>query len=125
VLQRDQRCHVGGTHEQHQRQHQRREADALSDGGPLFGAQPADHGGQLQAHQQEDAALQDERHRPPVLGVRDPMPRRQAAQRALTGDQTGDDGRHQPGRVQLLHGHRGDERGGEGEDGADRCVAHA
>ena len=70
----------------------------------------------LQAHRQEDPALQDERHGLPVLLGKTPVRRGDRGGSAARDDQAGDDGSDEAGASQVLGGDRGDERHRERED---------
>ena len=70
----------------------------------------------LQAHRQEDATLQDERHGLPVLLGETPVRRGDRGGSAARDDQAGDDGRNEAGASQVLGGDRCDEGHREGEN---------
>ena len=70
----------------------------------------------LQAHRQEDATLQDERHGLPVLLGETPVRRGDNGRASARDDQSGDDGRNEAGPSQVLGGDRCDEGHREGEN---------
>ena len=70
----------------------------------------------LQAHRQEDATLQDERHGLPVLLGETPVRRGDRGGASARDDQAGDDGRNEAGASQVLGGDRCDEGHREGEN---------
>ena len=74
----------------------------------------------LQAHRQENPALQDERHGLPILLGESPVRRGDNGRASARDDQAGDDGRDEAGSSQVLGGDRGDEGHREGENGVGR-----
>ena len=76
----------------------------------------------LQAHRQEDPALQDERHGLPVLLGETPVRRGDNGRASARDDQSGDDGRNEAGPSQVLGGDRCDEGHREGENRVGRGI---
>ena len=69
----------------------------------------------LEAHRQEDSALQDKRHGLPVLLGETPVGRGDNGRTATRDNQACDDGSDEAGASQVLGGDRGDEGHREGE----------
>ena len=72
----------------------------------------------LQAHRQENPALQDERHGLPILLGESPVRRGNRGGAAARDDQAGDDGRDEAGASQVL----GRDRGNEGHREREDCI---
>ena len=77
TLQAEHREHEERAHHEHREQRDRRDAAAELDAAGLV-RDVVDDGRQLEAHHEEDRALEDELDRAPVLHVRQPVLRREA-----------------------------------------------
>ena len=114
----------GGTHEDRQGACEEGQPERGGDRRAL-GAHLLHDAEQLQAHDQEDEALEDELDGVPGLRPGDAVVRRQEPGRAMTGHQARDDGRHEPAAAHVLGGDGGEERHGEGDDRVDAGVGDA